>query len=121
MIEITRDEWSDKSVRMILTPSNYAQKSLFYIQEIGFFEATLNYYVQRKNLSSFLILQTLEGNGILNYNGKEYSLSRGDVFFIDCRKEHFYYIVGSKMLKKTSRGTVNAFSNFRLFSCLGRK
>ena len=96
MIEITRDEWSDRSVRMILTPSNYAQKSLFYIQEIGFFEATKNYYVQRKNLSSFLILQTLKGNGILKYDGKEYSLSRGDVFFIDCRKEHFYYIVGDK-------------------------
>lgn len=96
LIEITQNDWSDNSLRLILTPSNYAKNNLFYIQEIGFFETAKNYYVKRENLSSFLILQTLEGSGILGYMGEEYLLSAGDVFFIDCRKEHFYHITGNK-------------------------
>ena len=96
LIEVTRDEWSDNSVRLILTPGSHAKRNLFYIQEIGFFEATKNYYVKRKNLSSFLILQTLSGQGMLYYEGKAYSLSRGDVFFIDCEKEHSYHIQGTE-------------------------
>lgn len=96
LIEVTRNEWSADSVRLILTPDSYAQKHLFYIQEIGFFETFQNYYVKRKNLSSFLILQTLRGKGILQYGGKEHSLTAGDVFFIDCRKEHEYHIAGEE-------------------------
>lgn len=96
LIEVTRNEWSTNSVRLIMTASSYAKKHLFYIQEIGFFETAENYYVKRKNLPSFLILQTLRGNGMLSYDGKEYSLTKGDVFFIDCRKAHFYHIVGDQ-------------------------
>lgn len=96
LIEITQNEWSSNSVRLILTPSNYSKKYLFYVQEMGFFEAIGSYYVKRQNLRSFLVLQTINGEGILGYEGKEYRLSKGDVFFINCRKEHYYRILGNE-------------------------
>lgn len=54
-----------------------------------------HYYTQRRNYASYLLLFTYDGEGLLRYEGQEYSLKKGDVFFIDCRKYHDYRTVGS--------------------------
>lgn len=95
LIEISNNIWSENSLRLILTPSEFAKNQLFYVQETGFFETGSGYFVKRKNLNSFLVLLTLQGEGVLNYSGQSYKLKAGDVFFINCEKEHSYYIKGN--------------------------
>ncbi len=83
--------WSENSIRMILTPGQTAKNLFFYIQEIGFFETSFPYFSERRNLDSFLILCTVSGRGYLKYEGQDYTLSEGECFFIHCEKHHIYY------------------------------
>lgn len=75
---------ADDSTRLILTPSSTAQATYFFVQEIGHFKATFPYFTERDHLHSYLILHTLSGRGRLHYQGQQYMLSQGDLFFIDC-------------------------------------
>lgn len=54
-----------------------------------------SYFTKRKNYTSFLLLFTYEGKGSLFYEGNEYTLQKGDIFFIDCRKFHYYKTSGN--------------------------
>ena len=83
--------WTDDSVRLINTPTQLAKSSFFYMQEAGYFKTMPPYFTERKNLNSFLILYTLSGNGHLQYESGEYTLSAGQCFFIHCKKHHRYY------------------------------
>lgn len=56
------------------------------------------YFTNRKNYDSYEILYTYEGSGILEYEGQQYCLRKGDGFFIDCRKQHHYYTNGDHWL-----------------------
>lgn len=69
-----------------------ARALLPYIQELGEFEAHSHYMTTREGLQSYLIKITLDGEGYLDYDGKRYSLSEGQFFWIDCRKMHYYAI-----------------------------
>ena len=40
--------WSENSIRMILTPGQTAKNLFFYIQEIGFFETSFPYFSERR-------------------------------------------------------------------------
>lgn len=82
--------WSEDSVRLISTPSSFAKSSLFFIQEVGFFRTLPSYFTERENLDPFLIVYTVSGKGKLNYRGKSYALSPGQVFWIDCLEHHHY-------------------------------
>lgn len=70
--------------------STYARDNLLYMQVFSLYDASGRMYTQRKNFPYYLLLYTYEGKGILKYEGKTYSLSQGDGFLIDCRKEHMY-------------------------------
>ncbi len=70
--------------------SAYAQKNLFYIQGFNILDTKKNYYTRRKNYDSYLLCITYEGTGILEYDGKTYTLKPGQAFLMDCREEHFY-------------------------------
>lgn len=67
----------------------------FLLQFFCIITADEKYFTKRSNYNSFLILYTYDGNGILEYDGRTYSLSSGDGFFIDCRKPHFYHTDGN--------------------------
>ena len=64
------------------------------LQSFSQMKATENYYTERKDLDSYLILYTVSGSGILRYEGRTYTLHAGDLFWIDCRKHHHYYTAG---------------------------
>lgn len=82
--------WSNDSIRMILTPGRTAKNLYFYTQEVGYFKTSYPYFSERENLDSFLMIYTLSGKGFLEYEGKNYTLTEGDCFFIDCEKHHLY-------------------------------
>ena len=67
-----------------------AKKMLYYIQEAGDFTAYSQYYTERENLNSFLIVYTLSGDGKLLYRKNEYPLRAGSVFFINCMDYQLY-------------------------------
>lgn len=82
----------DKRSRwQIATVHPTAKAELLYVQEVGDFYSGRNYYTVREGLDSFLIKLTLSGGGILEYEGKEYRLSAGQFFWIDCQKPQRYY------------------------------
>ncbi|MGN0416076.1 MAG: helix-turn-helix domain-containing protein [Agathobacter sp.] len=59
-----------------------------YLQETGSLQALHPHTSVREGLASFLCFVVLEGEGTLTYDGKEYSLAKGDCVFIDCRKSY---------------------------------
>lgn len=90
VIEDYNPSWSADSIRLYLTPSAFARKTFFYVQEAGFFKTKAPYFTAREHLESYLLLYTVQGRGILHYLGGEYSLTPGTLFFIDCTKPHHY-------------------------------
>ncbi len=66
------------------------RKSYCWIQSFGWAESGPTYYTRRENATSYMILFTISGGGLLEYDGNRYELHEGDGFFIDCRKPHFY-------------------------------
>lgn len=78
------------SKRIIYTPSAFARKNLFYLQEIGTLNALIKHKNVRDNLDSFLFFTVKKGSGVLNYDGVEYALTSGDSVFIDCSKPYFH-------------------------------
>lgn len=75
--------------------SKEARKHLIYIQSFNYMISGEKYYTKRDDFSSYLVLFTYDGCGTLTYNGTTYELTKGDGFFIDCRKEHIYKTKGS--------------------------
>lgn len=82
----------DKSSRwQIATVHPAAKTDLLYVQEVGDFYSGRNYYTVREGVDSFLIKLTLSGCGVLEYGGKEYHVSAGQFFWIDCQNPQRYY------------------------------
>ena len=83
-------DWSDNSVRLVVTPSRNAKSAFFYVQETGHFQTNSSYFTERENLNSYLIVYTVSGKGYLKYKETSYTLLPGQVFFIDCMNHHHY-------------------------------
>lgn len=64
--------------------------SLLYLQEAGDFYAGNEYYTKREGLASYLLKLTVGGCGRLNYGGKQYRISAGQFFLIDCQQYQDY-------------------------------
>ena len=64
--------------------------NLLYLQEAGDFYAGNGYYTKREGLASYLLKLTVSGCGMLSYGGKQYRLSPGQFFLIDCQQYQDY-------------------------------
>ena len=78
------------SKRIITTPSAVAKNTFFYMQEAGCLIGDNPADSQRQNLDSYLIVAVTKGKGLLTLENEVYTLSKGDCFFIDCHKPHYY-------------------------------
>ncbi len=78
--------------------SKNAKDSLIYPQGFLLLETKSDYYTERSNLESYELRFTLDGEGYLEYNGKNYILEKGSGYLIDCRKPHFYRTNGQKWI-----------------------
>lgn len=72
------------SDRILATPSSYAKKNFFYVQEIGTLQSLEPHISKRQNLSSYLFFTVLEGKGYLTYHGQKYNVAAGDCVWLDC-------------------------------------
>lgn len=82
---------SKDSVRLIVTPNSIAKSMYFYVQEAGYFKTKYPYFIERRNVSSFLILYTISGKGFLEYKNRQYILTSGKCFYIDCMEYYYYH------------------------------
>jgi len=83
-------DWTDNSVRIIVTPSRIAKSTYFYVEEVGYFKTLSTYFTQRENLNSYLIIYVLSGKGYLEYKGESYTICSGHGFLIDCMEYQYY-------------------------------
>ena len=74
--------------RVINTPSKFAKKALFYVQETGYLKSLKSHLSQRSNLASYLFCIVLSGRGIFSYEGHIHSLHPNEGIFIDCMKPY---------------------------------
>ena len=70
--------------------AEFAIANLFHMEAFDRFYYDKGSFTERLNYNSFLIGYTYSGQGLLKYNDKEYSLSEGDGFYIDCNTYHYY-------------------------------
>lgn len=70
--------------------SQYARQHLIYPVAFLLLEANADYFTTRDSLPMYELRYTLEGEGLLQYDGKTYVLKKGDGYLIDCRLHHHY-------------------------------
>ena len=80
--------YSVQSNRNIYIPSEFAKKSLIYLQEVGSSKTNKLNTNSRSKLDSYLFFIVLDGTGSINYNNKTYKLSKGSCVFIDCNNKY---------------------------------
>lgn len=78
------------TTRIIYTASDFAKKSLLYLQETGFLQAVKIHESKRTALASFLFFVVLSGSGQFWYQGKSRTLAPGDCVFVNCRNGYFH-------------------------------
>lgn len=84
-LDVTEDsEW------ILVHSSPKAQASLLYVQEAGEFMAQRDYFTRRRSVKSYLLKVVLDGEGVLDYEGRRYVCRPGSFFWIDCTKPHCY-------------------------------
>lgn len=73
------------------TASQYTKEHFMYVQCMGHFIATSRYILSpRQNLHSFLLLYTVDGKGIVQYQDNTVELSAGYAVLINCTEQHSY-------------------------------
>ena len=68
----------------------------FAMTNIGDYDCDSHYYTKRQGMEECLILYTLEGEGRIFYEEKEFTLAPGQLMVLDCRKFHHYATSGDK-------------------------
>ena len=88
LFETYRSEELVQTNRVLNTPSDFAKKSLFYVQETGYLKSLKSHLSERSNLKSYLFLIALSGKGTFTYNDQSYQLDSNTCLLIDCM-EHY--------------------------------
>lgn len=89
MTDLTfRDGQQVESQRILYTPSAFARSCLLHLQEAGTLQALSPHKSQRSNLASYLFFIVIDGEGLLEYEGRRHRLTKGSCVFIDCRKPY---------------------------------
>ena len=84
------------SFSKIFSPSAIARRSYLFLQNLTEITFGSDYYTNRVNLQSYLLMKTTSGVGELTYLGKVYKLHVGDVILLDCRLRHYYRAASSE-------------------------
>lgn len=87
---------SDNSIWITATPTELAKTLPFYITEAGHFTAEKDYKVQRETHDSFLMIYTINGQGLLRTADMELQLNQNDAVIIDCHAPHTYCSISEK-------------------------
>lgn len=79
---------TDKSTEY--TPGALSKGMFYYVQSRGHFYCNREYFTNRKDYNSILLLHTISGSGILKYRENLYTLCEDQVFIIDCIEKQYY-------------------------------
>lgn len=77
--------------RYINTPDTKAQQLYYYPQFLGRFICNSDFYIERQDYPSLLLLYTVSGSAVLQYRGEKYRLTPRHFALLDCRDKHIYY------------------------------
>lgn len=72
------------------TPSETARRLYYYPTWCGHYYCTPEYYMKREFFPDILLAYVRKGEFYLEYMDQQYTVSKGEVFFIDCQRPHFY-------------------------------
>ncbi len=70
--------------------TDFALERLYYMEDFCIFHYRKGSFTERRFFHSYLIAYTYSGKGKLIYRDKEYLLSEGDGFLINCYDYHLY-------------------------------
>lgn len=90
-MELTGNGLNKGSHMYFYTPSQTAEKLLYYPIAAGEFYCNDFYIVERERYDSFLALYVLDGNMTIYQNEKEISAQKDELLLIDCYKPHKYF------------------------------
>lgn len=88
LFEAYKPEEIVKTTRIINTPSDFAKKALFYVQETGYLKSLKSHLSERSKLNSYLFLIVISGSGTFTYKKQSYNLNPNDCVLINCM-EHY--------------------------------
>lgn len=74
--------------RCIETPSQTAKQTFFFVQEVGMQKMSAEQISSRQDMTSFLFVYVLSGEGYFTYHGKRTRASAGACFYIDCMEPY---------------------------------
>lgn len=78
------------------TPGQIAAEIYFYAEWAGYFVCNPDFFIERENNDSILILYTAAGCGTLEYRGKVYELTPNTIALINCIEPHRYFPNGGE-------------------------
>ncbi len=81
------------------TPSQIALDIYFYAEWAGYFVCNPDFFIERENNKSILVLYTESGCGILEYRDKTYELTKNTIALINCLEPHRYHPNGEEKWK----------------------
>lgn len=88
LFEAYKNEELVNTTRIINTPSDFAKRSLFYVQETGYLKSLKSHKSERSNLNSYLFMIVLSGRGSFTYREQTHILNQNDCVLINCM-EHY--------------------------------
>ena len=80
----------EKSTVFALTPTEEAERYLFYPTWCGHYYCTDRYRIDRKSFPYLLVLYVQKGHMHIRYRGEDCVASAGDIALLDCTEEHYY-------------------------------
>ena len=72
------------------TSGAIAKNLNFHVDSLGHYHAYPGYYTDREGLDTYLLLFTLSGQGYLEYQEREYFLTKDTAALISCSEHQFY-------------------------------
>lgn len=90
----TLNESCSVKTTVLHVPSLLAKRLYYYVQWTGHFVCNRDFYIKRSSFSSYLLLYTISGSGILNYENNSCILYENSIALIDCNRPHEYYPSG---------------------------
>ncbi len=81
---------SPDSKWVTITPHTASYNLPFFMTEVGIFYAGKDYFTERDEKNTYLLIYTCSGEGYLKYENNDYLLKQYTVVIIDCNKYHYY-------------------------------
>lgn len=81
------------------TPVEFAAENLFYVAWSSRYICNNLYSVKRDYLDFYSVICVLDGQMVLFYEGKEYTVKKGEAVLLDFRKPHEYRVDGNYLDK----------------------